>query len=560
MTTIPESIRLAARDWMAADPDPQTRSEVSDLLESDSDQLLQMFGGRIAFGTAGLRAQMGPGPRQMNRLVVRQTTAGLMRWLKPGAKVVIGYDARHHSAEFASDVARVVAGAGGQAELLPGPLPTPVLAFAVLSQTADAGIMITASHNPPADNGYKLYLADGIQLVSPSDSEVAASIEASLDEPLVLASADDARITVLGPEIAQAHLDASVAACVSGSRSVTLVYTAMHGVGGEHMVKAMAQAGFPELILVPEQFDPDPDFPTVAFPNPEEAGALDLALALAQQHNADAVVANDPDADRLALAVKKRQQDDAGPSHIALSGDQVGILLADYLITQGSGADRIVSNSLVSSRLVSRIAASAGIESATTLTGFKWVARPIVERPELRFVLGYEEALGYCVGSAVRDKDGISAALVAAEMLATLKKAGSTVWDRLDQLAQEHGVYVTGPVTVRLPGADGVSKRQELMKQAQTDPPSTLAESELVAFLDLSLGETLPAADGVVLNYADGSRVIIRPSGTEPKLKAYIEIVEPVDNKNDDALADAQERAKQRLDRYQRELSDYFNV
>lgn len=325
------------------------------------------------------------------------------------------------------------------------------------------------------------------------------------------------------------------------------------------MVRAMDQAGFPELILVPEQFDPDPDFPTVAFPNPEEAGALDLALALAEQHDADAVVANDPDADRLALAVRSREGSEGAPSHVALSGDQVGILLADYLIEQGTGSDRIVSNSLVSSRLVSQIAAAAGIESATTLTGFKWVARPIVERPDLRFVLGYEEALGYCVGSSVRDKDGISAALVAAEMLANYKCAGITVWDRLDQLSRQHGVYATGPVTVRLPGADGVSKRQELMRLAQTDPPAPLAGAELETLLDLSLGQTLPAADGVVLTYADGSRVIIRPSGTEPKLKAYIEVVELV-GVGDNALAHAQERANKRLARYQEELTAYFSV
>ncbi len=555
MTNTSDQIRAAAQAWIAIDPDPQSRDQVAALLEADSPELASMFTGRIAFGTAGLRAEMGPGPNGMNRLVVRQTTAGLMRWLKPGARIVIGYDARHNSKDFALDVARVIAGAGGEAELLPQPLPTPVLAFAVLERSADAGIMITASHNPPADNGYKLYLGDGIQLVSPSDSEVADSIAANLDQPLVLADEDDERIIYLGDEMAQAHLDASVAVCRSDARDVVLVYTAMHGVGGEHMVKAMAQAGFPEPIVVPEQFHPDPDFPTVAFPNPEEAGALDLALALATEHGADAVIANDPDADRLALAVPNRQELVEEARYVSLSGDQVGVLLADYLIGHGAGPNRIVSNSLVSSRLVSQIAAAAGIQSSTTLTGFKWVARPIIDRPELEFVLGYEEALGYCVGSSVRDKDGISAALVAAEMLASMKRSGRTVWDRLDELATEHGVYKTGPVTVRLPGDDGVLKRQALMERAQAEPPKSLAGAGLESYLDLSLGETLPPADGVVLGYDDRTRVIIRPSGTEPKLKAYIEVIEPVDT----SLSASQERAKDRLARYQEELTAYFD-
>ena len=555
VTNLSDSIRAAATAWIALDPDPDSRRVVTDLLAADSEELISMFEGRIAFGTAGLRAEMMPGPNGMNRLVVRQTTAGLMRWLPDGAKVVIGYDARHNSEDFANDVARVVAGAGGRAELLPAPLPTPVLAFSVLHRQADAGIMITASHNPPKDNGYKLYLGDGIQLVSPADTEVAAAIDGALEDPLVLADLDDDRIEILGQEMAEAHLHACVAACRTTNRVIKVVYTAMHGVGGEHMVRAMALAGFEPPLLVEEQFQPDPDFPTVAFPNPEEEGALDLALALAESSDADVVIANDPDADRLALAVRNRPGDSEGQSHVPLSGDEVGILLADHLIRSGSGPDRIVSNSLVSSRLVSQIAAAAGIHSETTLTGFKWVARPIVERPDLEFVLGYEEALGYCVGSAVRDKDGISAALVAAEMLATMKKNGSTVWDRWDELAAEHGVYLTGPVTVRLPGADGVAKRRQLMVRTQTNPPADLGGSSLESMIDLALGETLPAADGIVLNYEDRTRVIVRPSGTEPKLKGYIEVIEPVGS---EGIGPSRENAKRRLTRYQRELTAYF--
>ncbi len=555
--SVSDSIRAAATAWISLDPDPVSRQIVTDLLAEGSEALRPMFEGRIEFGTAGLRAEMMPGPNGMNRLVVRQTTAGLMRWLPKGAKVVIGYDARHHSEDFAHDVARVVAGAGGRAELLPGPLPTPVLAFAVLERQADAGVMITASHNPPRDNGYKLYLGDGIQLVSPADTEVAAAIDDALKDPLVLAGLEDDRIQILGNELAQAHIDACVAACTTTNREIEVVYSAMHGVGGEHMVQAFTQAGFRPPTLVEEQFQPDPDFPTVAFPNPEEDGALDLALDLARTCGADVVVANDPDADRLALALRRRAEEIDGPSHVGLSGDEVGILLADHLIRSGSGPDRIVSNSLVSSRLVQEMAKTAGIQSEVTLTGFKWVARPIVERPELEFVLGYEEALGYCVGSAVRDKDGISAALVAAEMLATMKKNGLTVWDRLDELAAEHGVYLTGPVTVRLTGSDGIAKRRQLMAGIQTSPPADLGGSSLESMTDLTRGETLPVAEGVVLHYRDRTRVIVRPSGTEPKLKGYIEVIESVGN---GAVGPARRDAKQRLVRYQRELTAYFDA
>lgn len=564
MTTLPDSIRTAAQEWVALDPDPATRLEVEGLLNVEASELIPMFRGRIAFGTAGLRAEMGPGPNGMNRLVVRQTTVGLMHWLKEGAKVVIGFDARHNSREFAEDVARVVAGAGGVAELLPEPLPTPVLAFAVLSRSADAGVMITASHNPPADNGYKLYLADGIQLVSPADAEVAAAIDSCVGKTMLLGELDDPNVVRLSDDVAQQHLDACVDVLTGTDRDVHLVYTAMHGVGGEHMSRAMKQAGFASPALVGEQFLPDPDFPTVSFPNPEEAGALDLALALARDQEADAVLANDPDADRLAVAVRSRVEEHDAPDYVSLSGDQVGILLADYLIGQGSGPDRIVSNSLVSSRLVSTIAEAAGIQSATTLTGFKWVARPIVESPSLEFVLGYEEALGYCVGSSVRDKDGISAALVAGEMLAKMKREGLTVWDRLDELSIEHGVYQTGPVTIRLPGADGIVKRKQLMSAIEDNPPASLGGAKLEAFVDLRLGESLPPAEGVVLQFEDRTRVIVRPSGTEPKLKAYIEVIEPVVPGvavlDSTALAQSQERAKRRLALYQEELTAYFDV
>ena len=526
---ISSSIDSAVDAWLTDDPDPASRAEIERLRAEDPNRLAELFTGRIGFGTAGLRAEMGPGPTQMNRLVVRQTTLGLMNWLGDGALVVIGFDARHNSEAFARDVARVVVHAGGRAELLPAPLPTPVLAHAVLTRQADAGVMITASHNPPADNGYKLYLGDGIQLVSPSDAEIAAAIDAVAAAPMPALdeAALDAEVTVLDDSIAEAHLEAAVQALTGEDRDVSIVYTAMHGVGGEHICAAFERAGFARPIVVAEQFDPDPDFPTADFPNPEEDGAMDLGMALAVETGADVLMANDPDADRLAIAVRARD----GSEFKALSGDQLGALLADHLLRATAesvpSGRRIVAMSIVSSRLMESMARAADVDCVVTLTGFKWVARPIVERPNDTFVFGYEEAIGYCCGDRVRDKDGISAALVAAEMLAGLVADGETVWDRLDALAIEHGAHVTGPVTIRFDGSDGNDRRSATMERVLADPPVELDDERLERSIDLSRGETLPSATGLVLHYSGGTRVIIRPSGTEPKLKAYVEVIEP---------------------------------
>lgn len=554
MIDVPENVspelRSTVEAWIAQDPDPSTRSDLQDMLDGDSDELESLFAGRIGFGTAGLRSKEMAGPNGMNRLVVRQTTAGLMDWLDDDPLVVIGYDARHGSAAFASDVARVVAAYGGRAELIGAPLPTPVLARAVLTRSADAGVMITASHNPPQDNGYKLYLADGIQLVSPADAEIAAAIDEAAARPVLVAPEGDERITVLGSDVVDDHLEGCVGVLVGSARDLSVVYTAMHGVGGEHLCSAFELAGFERPHVVVEQFDPDPEFSTVAFPNPEEPGALDLALALAARVGADLLIANDPDADRLALAAPL-----ASGEWRSLSGDQVGLLLGDYLMAQGSGPNRLLSSSIVSSQMLGALARHRGVHHVETLTGFKWVARPIVDRPEYEFVLGYEEALGYCVGSGVRDKDGISAALVAAEMVAVLRAEGRTVWDQLEVLAGEIGVFVTGPVTVRF---SEIERRVTLMNQVLTDPPQTLAGASLVSIEDLSEGKSLPPTTGAVLRYDDKTRIIIRPSGTEPKLKAYLEVqaaVEPGHN-----TAAVQERAAARLADIQAALGDYLGV
>ncbi|MDH5288667.1 MAG: phospho-sugar mutase, partial [Acidimicrobiia bacterium] len=364
---VPASLARQVDAWLAIDPDPDTRGELERLVATHPERVAALFDSRVAFGTAGLRAAMGPGPTQMNRVVVAQATAGVMRWLPAGARVVIGFDARHNSAVFARDVATVVAAAGGTAELLPRPLPTPVLARAVLTRHADAGVMITASHNPAADNGYKLYLADGIQLVSPADSEIAALIDqvaakgadllgAGAPSPTrgapVEPSGGAGPMVALGDEVAADHVAAATAACLTGERQVRVLYSAMHGVAGRHLLAAFGAAGFPTPDVVPEQFEPDPNFPTVAFPNPEEAGALDLAFARAAATGPDVILANDPDGDRLAVAVPDR----SSRRWVRLTGDQVGALLADHVMTHTSGPDRLVASSLVSSRLISALA------------------------------------------------------------------------------------------------------------------------------------------------------------------------------------------------------------
>ena len=560
MTLSPE-LAAEAEAWAAIDT--EHGSEIRRLLVDDPTGVAPLFGGRLAFGTAGLRAPMGPGPRRMNRLVVRQTTAGLLDWLAPEPTVVIGYDARHNSRRFAYDVAAVVVDRGGQALVVDQPAPTPVLARAVIDHRADAGIMITASHNPAADNGYKLYLGDGIQLVPPADAEIAAAIDAVADSnPLPELDGDgdglpvgarDIAIDALGRhgEVARATLSAG------GPRSVRVLYTAMHGVGGRHLLDCFSAAGFDRPAVVAEQFDPDPTFPTAAFPNPEEPGALDLALAQAAGSGVDVVLANDPDADRLAVAVADRDGVWA-----RLSGDQVGVLLADHIlrgaldggtgVRDGDGgpvADGIdlVASSIVSSRWIDRLAEAAGAESLRTLTGFKWVARPIVDRPTDHYRFGYEEALGYCIGDRVRDKDGISAALVMAELVAGCLADGSTLWDRLDDLARRHGLHATRQVTIRLDDL-GPPDRERLMAAAVAVAPTELAGIAVVGREDLAEGRKLPPTDGVVLDLADGARVIVRPSGTEPKIKAYLEIIEDDIGPGAGAVEAARDATNRRLD------------
>jgi phosphomannomutase len=514
----------AAQAWVDDDPDHATRVELGAVLARAKagdqvavEDLADRFSGMLEFGTAGLRGALGAGPNRMNRSVVIRAAAGLTAYLresKPEPFVVVGFDARHNSDVFARDTAAVVLGAGGRAAILPSPLPTPVLAYAIRYLGADAGVMVTASHNPPEDNGYKVYLGDGSQIVPPSDARIAsqiARVSAVTDVPL----ADDGWET-LGDDVLQAYLDDAVTVVAPDTpRDVVVVHTALHGVGSETVAKAFVRAGYAAPIPVASQAEPDPLFPTVHFPNPEEPGAMDAALDLAEQTGPDVVIANDPDADRCAVAVP-------GPGGWRmLRGDEVGALLGAHILGRGVDDDAVFANSIVSSRLLAAMAAASGVRHEETLTGFKWISR--VEG--LRY--GYEEALGYCVDPRhVRDKDGVTAALVVAEMTATLKSEGRSLSDLLDDLAVAHGVHATDSFAVRV--AD-LSLIGTVMTRLRDNPPEAVAGTAVSRADDLATGsDALPLTDGLRYYLEDDSRIIVRPSGTEPKLKVYLEVIEPV--------------------------------
>ncbi|MGW7730508.1 phospho-sugar mutase [Streptomyces canus] len=530
-----------ARTWLAEDPDPDTRDELAKLLDAgDVTELTARFSGTLQFGTAGLRGEIGAGPMRMNRTVVIRAAAGLAAYLKKhggtDGLVVIGYDARHKSADFARDTAAVMTGAGLKAAVLPRPLPTPVLAFAIRHLGAVAGVEVTASHNPPRDNGYKVYLGDGSQIVPPADADIAAEIAAiaSLND----VPRPDTGWQILDDAVLNAYLARTDAVLAENSpRTARTVYTAMHGVGKDTLLAAFDRAGFPAPELVAEQADPDPDFPTVAFPNPEEPGAMDLAFAKARETDPDLIIANDPDADRCAVAVKR---DDAWRM---LRGDEVGALLAAHLVTRG--ARGTFAESIVSSSLLGRIAEKAGLPYEETLTGFKWIAR--VEG--LRY--GYEEALGYCVDpEGVRDKDGITAALLITELASELKEQNRTLLDLLDDLAVDHGLHATDQLAVRV---EDLSVIARAMEQLREHPPTELAGLAITRAEDLTQGtDRLPPTDG--LRYTlDGARVVVRPSGTEPKLKCYLEVVVPVATHAD--LPAAHSKATDLLTAIKRDLS-----
>ncbi|WP_433141751.1 phospho-sugar mutase [Actinomadura nitritigenes] len=534
-------LRGYAEEWLAQDPDPDTRAELRAILDAGDDRALaDRFGSRLEFGTAGLRGELGAGPNRMNRVTVMRAAAGLAACLPAGGRVIVGFDARHGSRRFAQDTAAVLAGAGLRAEVFADPVPTPVLAHFTRSfGDVVAGVMVTASHNPPRDNGYKVYWGDGAQIVPPRDAEISAAIDAvgRVDE-LPLGSDwtvhHDTRL----------YLDALADLRLGGERDISIVYTPMHGVGRDVLLAAFEQAGFPAPVVVPEQAEPDPDFPTVAFPNPEEPGALDLALALARDRDADLVIANDPDADRCAVAVP-------GPGGWRpLTGDEVGGLLAEHVLRHTAGDDRLVVTTIVSSSLLASIAREHGVRSAESLTGFKWIMK--AGGPGDRLVFGYEEALGYSVGDdrgvLVNDKDGIGAALAVAALAAEARRDGRTLLDLLDDQARRYGLHATSQLSVRV---DDLSLIAGAMARLRANPPAELGGRAVEAFDDLSGGVNgLPPTDGLRFRLG-GARVVIRPSGTEPKLKCYLEVVRPVSGD----VAAARERAAADLDALREDVS-----
>ncbi|MGF7238378.1 MAG: phospho-sugar mutase [Frankia sp.] len=540
-----DELHAAVAGWIRDDPDERDRSELTALLDRGDDAALaDRFAGRLAFGTAGLRGPLRAGPNGMNVAVVRQTAAGIAAYLREHADdhdrapvVVIGYDARHRSATFATDSAGVFTAAGCRALVLPRPLPTPVLAFAVRHLGADAGIMVTASHNPAADNGYKVYLGgppapagdgarvvpaadNGNQVVLPADSgaQIVPPADVDIEAAIGRAAAGPARGIPLadgwerlGNDLVEAYVTAAAAtAAPDAPRDVAVAYTPIHGVGADVLAAVFARAGFAAPAVVPEQARPDPDFPTAPFPNPEEPGVLDPLLRLASATGADIAIANDPDADRCAVAVGGR----------VLTGDELGVLLADHVLGRHPGP---VATTIVSSSWLGHLARSRGGPYAETLTGFKWIVRSYSD-----LVFGYEEALGYCVApDLVRDKDGITAALAVAELAATEKARGRTLLDRLDDLAREAGPHVTTQIAVRV---DDVATISTLMAALRAAPPGTFGPDEPVtAVVDFAAGRptadglALPPSDVLLFQLARGGKVVIRPSGTEPKLKAYLE-------------------------------------
>jgi len=532
-----------ARAWLADDPDARMQSELSALIDDaasgDDDALAELadaFSGTLEFGTAGLRGKIGPGPNRMNVVVVARAAAGLAAYLneRGGGAVVIGFDARTDSDLFANATAQILSGAGLSAMVLPEYLPTPVLAYAVRHLGCAAGVMVTASHNPPQDNGYKVYLGDGSQIVPPADAQISAHIEAvtRLGRVAELPHGDD--WVTLGDDVRDDYVR-TIAALVDDAapRHVKVAYTAMHGVGGDVFLRVLEKAGFPEPVIVADQFSPDAGFPTVAFPNPEEPGAIDLAIATARIHGVDLVIAHDPDADRCAVAAE------APDGWRMLTGDETGALLAWWIVERLRRTDEeptgVFAQSLVSGSLLERIAASAGFAYEQTLTGFKWIARV----PDLLY--GYEEALGYCVApDVVRDKDGISAGLLVVELAATLKAQGRTLFDVLDRLAREHGVYATSQVSVRVSDLERIAA---VMSSLRSEPPAEVAGAAVMSVDDLEQPtDGLPPTDGLRFALADGSRIVVRPSGTEPKVKCYLQAVVPVDEDLIAARAEAGRR------------------
>ena len=546
-----ETLFTTAQNWLNQDPDQETRAELEQLIaqakagKADVQaELANRFNGRLQFGTAGLRGRLQAGSMGMNRVLVAQAAGGLAEYLKGYDKepsIVIGYDGRKNSDVFARDTAEIMAGAGIKAYLLPRKLPTPVLAYAIQYFDTTAGVMVTASHNPPEDNGYKVYLGKangGGQIVSPADKEIAALID-KVAAGNVADLPRSQNFTVLSDEIVDAYIAKTASLAKEPACDINYVYTAMHGVGYEVLSKTLAKAGLPQPHIVADQVWPDGTFPTVNFPNPEEKGALDLAIEVAKKHNAEFIIANDPDADRLAVALP-----DAAGNWKPLHGNVIGCYLGWYLAKQyhAQGKKGVLACSLVSSPALAEIAKKYGFDSEETLTGFKYIGKVN------GLLFGFEEALGYLVDpDKVRDKDGISAAIVFLDLVRSLKKEGKTLADYAADFTKEFGAYVSGQISIRVSDLSEIGK---LMSALRNNPPAEVGGFKVATFLDHT--KTDRQSDILVFVLENGSRLIARPSGTEPKIKFYLD-ARGTDPKNaDEVLAqfDASVRVLLRQEQY----------
>jgi phosphomannomutase len=568
-----EALVARARAWIDADADEATKAELTALLTAgDVAELRDRLAGPLEFGTAGLRGVIGAGENRMNRSVILRTSDGLARYLLetvPDARtrgLVVGYDGRRFSLEFAQDTAAVFAAHGIPVVLFRDVDPTPLVAFTVRKRNAAAGVMVTASHNPPEYNGYKVYWGDGAQIVPPHDTGIAAKIAEAGPAKDIARATDSPLVTPLDPALIEAYLDSikMLSQSPKGRDLVRIVYTPLHGVGDKLTRRALASFGFTDVVSVPEQQRPDGTFPTVNFPNPEEKGALDLAFALAAQSGANLVLANDPDADRLAVALPwpVTHQAPGTPTRFRqLSGNEVGVLLGEHLLRTSSGDDRLVVTTIVSSPMLGHMAKVCGVRYGETLTGFKWIAAEAGARERSdgsRFLFGYEEALGYCVGPAVRDKDGVSAAAVFAELTALAAVEGRTLHDELERIARTYGLFVSRQHNITRKGAEGAAAIATLMDRLRSSPPSQIGGHTVTARRDLKTGTrtdtstgavttlTLPASNVLVFEVGPSIRVIARPSGTEPKVKFYFDWREEVGA--EESFVDAETRANHHID------------
>ena len=570
MNAISADLQKRAAAWLSDDPDPETRGELSAwIAEEKVVDLEDAFSQTLEFGTAGLRGLLGPGPNRMNHVVVSRATAGLCAHLLatvPNAAtrgIAIGFDGRKNSREFANDVAEIVAGFGIRALAFDQTVATPMLAFAVKHLGCAAGVMVTASHNPPAYNGYKVYWENGAQIIPPIDGGIAHAIEkvgtmASIPRMTRAAATAEGRFVLLGESIENDYFKGISALPIHTEvpRDITVAYTAMHGVGNRFFLRAMKDAGYTRVHSVAAQAEPDARFPTVAFPNPEEKGAMDLLLALAKETNADIALANDPDADRLAVAIRDRDG-----KYVTLSGNEVGQVLAHYCLSEDRGPKekRLVASSVVSSPMIGAIASHHGARWEQTLTGFKWIANRAMEieaSDGLRFILGYEEALGYTIGTLVRDKDGIGAALVMSDLASWCKLRGRSVLDELETAFRTYGLYLSRQISLTMPGKDGSTKIGHIMNNVRASLPTSFGDAKIVEVRDLGTGELF--RDGkkepllgektnlIVFALDGGHRVMLRPSGTEPKIKYYFDY--RVELRADETLAAGRARGDASLD------------